>query len=118
MQHTIPITINSLSSIQTNDWENLNTLVQAALVAANIPPVNTFGQRVTILHHRSSAGYRLLITSDPSNTLASKELLVEEDESFDDQMRQASILDKWIKVVDNADVSVDGGKAVITIDCA
>lgn len=117
-QHTIPITINSAASIQTNDWENLNDLVQAALTAASKGPITSFGQEVKIKHARGTAAFRLQITSDPQNTTPADELLVEETQPYSDSMQQCSLMDKWIRAVDATDTSVDGGLAVITVDQA
>lgn len=118
-QHTIPIVVNSASSLQANKWTNINTLVQAALAAANKGPISPFGQTVTVRNCRGNAsGTIVQITSDPANTLAAFELLVEESESFTDNFRQCSIMDKWIKATDSSGTALDGINVVVTVDQA
>lgn len=122
MQKTIPVTVNSNSSVKTNKWENLDSLVQAALATANRSAIFPFGQQISVLFRRGTAGLRLQGTSDPNSTLPAWERLVEETKDFTNtggtSKNTISLRDKYVRVVDGADTAVDGGLITVTVDQA
>lgn len=102
----------------TGTFQNLNTLVQAAIIAAGEPAlqINSF-HTLTIRNDRSNtAGNRIQLSFDFINDTVDAEILVEDEKAYSEGGKtnnSASMLDKQIRMVDGSDVATTGTATII-----
>lgn len=105
----------------TGTYQLLKTLVAASLTANNEAPWMDSGFNLKIYHPRTNAdGCRIQVTSDFIGSIADREILKEASEEWNAggaTVNSVSLLDKRVRILDNADASTTG-TAVVTLDWA
>lgn len=111
----------SKSIALTGTYQNLKTLVSAALVSDGEAPWMDSGFALEIYSPRTNAsGTRIQTTSDPIDQIAAKEALPEASIDYNSGgavHNSVTLLDKLIRIVDSADLSTTG-TAVVSFEWA
>lgn len=114
MQRTVSINL-------TGTYQNLKTLVDAAVLANGEAPWDKFGYLLSVYSPRTNAsGTRIQLTSDLVNKVADKEILVEASDSYSagGASHNSIILsDKLIRILAGDD-SATTGTGVISLETA